>query len=175
MLKKFADGLIFGAGFGISLAVVWLIATSVLLPHAATSHMSSPPTSVTTVTESDGEQRELPAELFHELPIEEQIKAASVIALASYEPGEDGRMKAVLKEFLKKDPDVTFYYDLGDEHRPSSYYPKPNASRGDGVVIFFEGSPAMMRRAMSYSGDRIMTLGDMPMQLLRNKCSKESA
>jgi hypothetical protein len=175
MLKKFADGLVFGAGFGISLAVVWLIATAVLLPHAATSHMSPPPTSVTTTSEGDGETREMPTELFHELPIEEQIKASSVIALASYEPAEDGRMKAVLKEFLKKDADVTFYYELGDEYRPSSYYPKPNTSYGDGIVIFFEGSPAMMRRAMSYSGDRIMSLGDMPMKLLRNKCSKESA
>ena len=33
----------------------------------------------------------------------------------------------------------------------------------------------MMRRAMSYSGERIMSLGDMPMKLLRNKCSNESA
>ena len=175
MLKKFADGLVFGAGFGISLAIVWLIATAVLLPHAATSHMSPPVASLTTTHEGDGERGEPPAEFFHELPIEEQIKAASVIALASYEPAEDGRMKAVLKEFLKKDQDVTLYYELGDEYPPSSYYPKPNTRYGDGIVIFFEGSPAMMRRSMSYSGDRIMSLGDMPMKLLRNKCSKDSA
>ena len=140
MLKKLVDGLVFGAGFGISLALVWFIATSVLLPHAASSHKGPPPSSIARIGEDDSREVEPPEALFHELPIEEQIKAASVIALASYEPGDDGRMKAVLKEFLKKDPDVTFYYDLGDEYRSSSYYPKPGTSYGDGVVIFFEGS-----------------------------------
>ena len=176
MFKKFAEGLVFGAGFAISVAIVWTIATSVLLPFATTSRVSPPSRSITAFQEHDGEPApEVSEQPFHELPIEEQIAAASVIAVATYEPAEDGRMKAVLKEFLKKDSDVTIYYELGDELPESSYYPKPNTRYGDGVVIFFEGSPAMMRRSMSYSGDRIMTLGDMPMKLFRSKCGKESA
>jgi hypothetical protein len=110
---------------------------------------------------------------FHELPIEDQIEQASVIAIARYEPAKDGQMKAVLKEFLKKEEGTTFHYQIGDEYVRSSYYPKQGTSHGDGIVIFFEGSPATMRRTMTYSGDRIHTLGDMPLELFRDKCGKD--
>ena len=43
------------------------------------------------------------------------------------------------------------------------------AAMGDGEVVFFTGSPAMMQLAMSYSEDRIRGLGDMPLALLREK------
>jgi hypothetical protein len=60
-----------------------------------------------------------------------------------------------------------------DEYSAASYYPKQGTSHGDGIVIFFDGSPAMMRLSMSYSGDRIQSLGDMPLELLRAKCEKD--
>jgi ketosteroid isomerase-like protein len=48
MFKKFAEGLVFGAGFAISVAIVWTLATSVLLPFASTSRVS-PASRVTAV------------------------------------------------------------------------------------------------------------------------------
>jgi hypothetical protein len=169
MLKKFAEGLVFGAGFTISFIVLGLLGTSLMFSMMPTSRWSSSPV-VTTTTQQSDEKEERP---FYELPIEEQIEVASVIALARYEPAEDGRMKAVLKELLKKNEGTTFHYKIGDEYSPSSYYPKQGTSYGDGIVIFFEGSPAMMRSSMSYSGDRIHSLGDMPLELFRGKCGKD--
>lgn len=114
-----------------------------------------------------------PIEQFYELPIEEQIQDASLIAVTNYEQAPDGRMKAIITDILKKDPDTVSYYDIGDEHPSSSYYPSEGSSRGDGMIIFFTGSPAEMRLSMTYEGDRIRGLGDMPMALFRAKCNKQ--
>lgn len=109
---------------------------------------------------------------FHKLEIDDKIKQSSVIAIAKYETSKDGKMKAVIKEFLKKEANVTIYYEVGDELPSSSYYPVENMNRGDGVVIFFTGSPATMKMSMAYYGDRITGLGDIPMQLFRKKCDE---
>jgi len=121
------------------------------------------------------EVRETPAptKQFYTLPIEEKIQSASLIAVASYEQAPDGRMKAIITDILKKDPGTVSYYDIGDEYSSSSYYPNEKSSYGDGVIIFFTGSPATMKLSMTYEGDRIRGLGDMPMALFRAKCSKQ--
>lgn len=173
MLKKFAEGLVFGAGFTLSFVIIALFGASALFSTGFVSHRSTSSASVTKTDQIDEDDEKRPQ--FYELPIEEQIEEASIIALARYEPAEDGRMKAVLKEVLKKKAGTTFHYEVGDEYSPSSYYPKSGTSYGDGIVIFFEGSPAMMRRAIGYTGDRITGLGDMPIELFRDKCEKEDA
>jgi hypothetical protein len=174
MLRKFAEGLLFGAGFTISFVILVALGGSVLFGSMVpTSRWSASSGPVTTTQQIDEDEKK--SSPFYELPIEQQIEEASIIALARYEPAEDGRMRAVLKEILKQKDGVTFYYQLGDEYTPSSYYPKSGTSYGDGIVIFFEGSPAMMRRAISYSGNRITGLGDMPIELFRDKCEKEAA
>lgn len=109
---------------------------------------------------------------FHEMPIEQKIEHASLIAVAEFEEAEDGRMRAIIKEILKKAPGTVSYYDVGDEHPMSSFYPSSGRSRGDGLVLFFAGSPATMRLSMTYTGDRISSLGDMPLALLREKCQE---
>ena len=38
---------------------------------------------------------------FHELGVEEQIKASSAIALVEFKADADGRMRAVIQELLK--------------------------------------------------------------------------
>jgi hypothetical protein len=72
-------------------------------------------------------------------------------------------------------PGTTFYYEIGDEFPGSSFYPEGRTNYGDGLVIFFTGSPAMMRLSMTYSGDRIRSLGDLPLKLLREKCKEADA
>src|SRR5688572_25529893 len=108
---------------------------------------------------------------FHELPLEEQIRAASVIALVRYEPASGGKVKAVIKEFLKKDPGVELHYNIGDEYAHASHYAGGGSDHGDGVIVFFVGSPAEMRMSTTYSGDRIRGLGDIPLELFREKCT----
>ena len=163
MFKKFLEGLVFGGGFGISFLILWYFAAYVVTPMFFSSQMDRAFPQQAEVLHESGTP-------FHELKLEEQIKQASVIALAKYEPAPDGKMKAVIKEFLKKEPDATIYYNVSDEYAPSSYYPKKNTNYGDGLIMFFTGSPAMMRMSMSYTGDRIGGLGDLPLELLKQKC-----
>lgn len=183
MLKKFGEGLAFGAGFAISFVPIWYIAAYLIFPLFFPSQTEREPSGIpseigttnrlpsTPNTEATLE----PAVPFHELQIEDKIKQSSVIALAKYEPGPDGRMRAIIKEYLKKAPNVTIQYTIGDEFQSASYYPSEKTNRGDGVVIFFVGSPATMRMSMSFSGDRILSLGDMPIELFKKKCGAPDA
>jgi hypothetical protein len=171
MFKKFTDGLIFGAGFAISCMVLLFLAGFLILPMFMSKHIEYP----IGIEQSDVGAHSQPSIPFRDLGLEEKIRQASVIALAKYEPAHDGQMKAIIKEFLKKDPGVTIYYKIGDEHPSSNYYPKEGVGHGDGLVIFFTGSPANMKMSMSYSGDRIHSLGDIPVELFKKKCSEPDA
>ncbi len=173
MIRKFFEGLLIGLGFWLALLVVGGIAMYLLAsPQFSPIHPS--------VTFSQGElpptqvQKD-PGPQFHDLPIEKQIAMASVIALARFEPAVDGKMKAVFREFLKEVPDTTIYYSIGDEYPSASYYPSEGKVHGDGVVVFFVGSPADMRMSMTYTGDRIHSLGDIPLELFRKKCKTPEA
>ena len=178
MFKKFTDGLTFGAGFAVSFIALWYPFTAFIMPAVTKSHLERLSKDYPHITQSQPEfsisehqlypeESQLP---FHERNLDEQIKQSSVVALARYEPGSDGRVRAVIKEFLKKDPTTTIYYGIGDEYESASYYPEDNVNHGDGIVIFFTGSPATMKMSMTFSGERIRGLGDLPLELLREKC-----
>ena len=107
-------------------------------------------------------------ERFYDFPIEKQIEAASVIAIARYEK-EGEKLKCVISEILKHSPNTTFYFKVGDEYPQCSRYPKANESYGDGQLMFFVGSPAEFRYSTSFFGDRLSGLGEMPIELLRGK------
>lgn len=182
MLKKFLDGLVFGSGFAIAFVAIWFVAGYLITPKITASQISAINSQLDGTgaieTRSSLGSQEIPtvdSKPFHEMTLDDQIKHSSVIALARFERAPDGRMKAIIKEFLKKDPNVTVHYNLGDEYAHSSYYPKDNTRYGDGVIVFFVGSPATMRMSMSFSGDRIHGLGDLPLELLKQKCANPEA
>jgi hypothetical protein len=167
MTKRFLEGLALGAGF--ALAFLAVLATGLLVVPIT---FSSRPTVVEGPSASFSPPP-LPSQLspnFDDLPIEEQIKASSVIALARFEAAPDGKQKAIIREFLKKAPGTEIHYEVGGEYPRASHYPTEGRSHGDGVIIFFVGSPAEMRMSMSYHGDRITGLGDIPIELFRKKC-----
>lgn len=183
MFKKFTEGLVFGGGFGVSFIFLWYMAAYLIYPIFVTPHIQESVSKQISELESQippsmssrNVISDKPRIQFHELSLEEQIKTASVIAIAKYEKSSDGKMKAIIKEFFKKEPGTTIYYDIGDEYPGSSYFPKENTMYGDGVVIFFTGSPASMKMSMSYSGDRIHSLGDIPIELFKKKCEDPNA
>lgn len=182
MFKKFTEGLVFGSGFAISFTVLWYVAAYLITPMFVGSQIEQVNKQLSDFNEKTYSSIPSRPEAFresgipfHEQKLEEQIKNSSVIAIAKYEPASDGKMKAIIKEFLKKEPGVTLYYNVGDEYVSSSYYPKDNTSYGDGLVIFFTGSPATMRMSISYEGDRIRGLGDLPLELLKKKCKEPNA
>ena len=175
-MKRLLDGLLFGAGFAISFLLIWAAASYWVVPHLVASHVEQHGRfSVAPDAHFQTSRAEGLTKPFHELGVDDQIKQSTVIALARYEPGPDGKRKAVIKEFLKKEPGTTVYYNVGDEFADASYYPKDNTDHGDGVIIFFTGSPAEMAESMTYSGDRITGLGDLPVELFRTKCQRPSA
>ena len=90
--------------------------------------------------------------------------------MAVYEPSSDGKMKAIIKEFLKKKPGTIIYYQVGDEYPAASYYPQEGIEHGDGVIIFFTGSPAKMKMSVTFSDGRICGLSDIPIDLFKKKC-----
>ena len=103
---------------------------------------------------------------FYAWPLEKQIQSASVIALTRF--AQDGpRIKSTITEILKMAPDTTFNYRIGDEYARGSRYVRENTSYGDGEVIFFTGSPATMRYSSTYENDRLLGLGDLPIEILR--------
>lgn len=83
-------------------------------------------------------------------------------------------MKAVITEFLKKEPDAKVPYDIGDEYSRGSYYPKENVSRGEALLLFFRASPFPGTSSMAIYHDRIAGLNDMPMELFRKKVKESS-
>jgi hypothetical protein len=178
MFKKFIDGLAFGAGFSIAFIVLWVIVSFVIFPAYFESQLASTADpDIVFPDESEGtsfpEYSVDSGPPFYSLSIEEQIAEANAIALAKYEPADDGRMQAIIVEFLKLQPGTEIQYAVGDEYRGSSYYPSEDRNRGDGVVIFFTGSPATMELSTSVYGDRITGLNDIPLALFREKCAND--
>jgi hypothetical protein len=181
MFKRFTDGLIFGAGFAVAFIAIWYVAAYTLYPmiissatQVANRELADFGSTIPSDSPSPQIKRE-PSKPFYELSAEELIKNSSVIALATYEKASDGKMKAIIKEFLKKEPDAKIYYNIGDEYPSSSYYPSADRFRGDGVVLFFTGSPTRMGLSTTYTGDRISGLSDIPVKLFRKKCKEPNA
>lgn len=171
MFRKLLEGFVFGVGFTAALILVAVLVMPQLMPISFRSSDRPAPIAserISAVPPPD-------ALGFHDLPVEEQIKRSSAIALARFEPAPDGKMKAVIREFLKKDPNTVIHYKVGDEFAAGSFYPSETRSHGDGEVIFFVGSPAAMRMSMTYSGDRIHGLADIPIELFRKKCAAPDA
>ena len=133
MFKKFVDGLAFGAGFSIAFVALWMVVTIFIYPVYLESQMADL-ADTEMVFPDDGDNTSLtihPAnggEPFYSLSIEEQIAKSSAIALAKYEPASDGRMQAIIVEYLKLQPGTETRYKVGDEYRGSSYYPNEDRS-----------------------------------------------
>ena len=159
MLKRFFGGLFAGAGFAVGIVLIGVFALGLWRPFGVAPFLPS-------IGTPSGYTPN-----FHELPIEEQIQKSSVIALARFERGPDGSQKAIITEVLKQTPGTVFYYKIGDEYPEGRHYPTQRERLSDGLIIFFEGSPANTRMSMTYSGERIRSLGDMPLALLREKCA----
>lgn len=111
---------------------------------------------------------------FYNWPLEKQIGAASVIAVGKMKL-EDNIYKCIIAEILKQSPNTTFYYKVGDEYRQGNHAAKPGNDYGDGQLLFFVGSPAEFRYSVSFSGDRVTALGDMPLDVLRQMIHKQNA
>jgi hypothetical protein len=103
---------------------------------------------------------------FERMSLQKQIQTSTVIVLSKWEKSGNFN-KCIITDILKHEPGVQFEYQVGDEFRPASLPNRQNTDYGDGQVIFFDGSPARLRYATSYSAGRIDALGGLSVDSLR--------
>jgi hypothetical protein len=105
---------------------------------------------------------------FHARPPEEKIKRASAILLTRLEKDGD-RHREIVAEILKRKPGVRLYYKVGDEYEMLSHAPTPECTgcEGQGSIVFMIGNPATMVSSVTYDGDRLRSMGDIPLDEIR--------
>lgn len=173
MLNKFISGLLIGLGISISFVVVISLYFSFVVPGILDTQKISIP----------GEVVALPTgvdypyiENFHELPLDDKIANSTAIIVTEISKNENGIYESRVSEILKKRDGVDLYYELGDvydDYSDYSRYEEMNAQIPKGFIVFMAGNPARMRFSTSYSGgERISSLGDIPMVLFREKCER---
>src|SRR5574340_920827 len=75
--------------------------------------------------------------------VEAKISQSTVILLTENRQ-DQGKLKAVIKEILKRKDGTEFNYAVGDDFPELSITPKEQVSYGEGAVVLLAGSPAMM-------------------------------
>lgn len=172
MFNKFVSGLVVGLGFSIALVTVITAWVVLVIPHVVES---GPMTVYQSSTTTSTDKNSFHIEKFGELPLDEMIANATVILRTEIRKNEQGRYQSVIKEILKQQDGVDFYYKVGDvynDHSDYNNYEERRITIPNGFIVFMTGSPATMRYSVSYSeNERISGLGDLPLVLLREKCA----
>lgn len=172
LIKKFISGLVFGFGFSIAVMIAVTIWINVVVPievqrGSSVSHGSSRSVTI----EPDNKYPLI--ENFSDLSLDQKIEHASAILITSISKGADGSYESRVSEILKKPDDVSLYYKIGDEfdhHMAYEKYESEGMSVPKGFIVFMNGNPATEKYSMSYSGERIRSLGDITMEQFREKC-----
>jgi hypothetical protein len=105
---------------------------------------------------------------FHARPVEEKIRRATAILVTRVEKTAVAPRELVA-EIVKLKPGVRLYYKVGDEfERPSHLTSGACEDCGDrGRVVFMLGNPATMAYAVTFQGDRLAALGNLPLAEFR--------
>jgi hypothetical protein len=164
MHQVFLRGLVFGLGLSISLAAAYGV-------YRVFRGFTLNPTPIESTVPLQSAELDRVEPEFTDLSVEERISKSSVIFVARFEEAEDGRLKAVISEVLKKKDDAAFPFAVGDEYPRASIYPEAGVDYGTGVAVFLVGPDASFTSSVSIHTDRVFGLGDMPLELLRKKCS----
>lgn len=175
MFNKFLSGLVIGLGFSISFVIVVSLYLKFMVPNQFSTQRMP-------ITSESGAQlirNEFPyIDNFHELPLDEKIANSTAIIVTKIEKNQDGIYESKVAEVLKQQEGVELYYspgDIYDDYNDYNSFGDKNWKVPHGFIVFMGGNPAQMQYSTSYSGgDRISSLGDIPMALLREKCEKPS-
>lgn len=101
------------------------------------------------------------------LTLEQKVKRASLILITENKQ-ENGKIRSIIKEELKRTPKTEFHYSVGDEYSPASILqPKADTRYGDGALVLFQGSPAMNHGSYAIYDGRIPGLGEIPVSKVR--------
>jgi len=171
MLNKLVSGMVWGFGFSLSLAVVFTIWLNYLIPFSTTTEPMTTTLPKSVTIPFDDEHPFI--ENFSDLPLDDKISNSTAIVVTNISKIESGAYEQRITEILKKKDDVEFYYQVGDlydDHSDYNRYETEGMFIPKGFIVFMGGSPARMMYSVSYSGDRIGSLGGISMELLRQKC-----
>jgi len=167
-VKKLFSGILFGLGFSISCLGVYTLWILWVVPLTFSSEDWT--TSSYSTSQADEESFEY-IENFHELPLDEKIEKSTAILVTETSKGRDGKYVSRVVEVLKKEDGVDMYYKQGDLYDDHPSYEGNDEFVPGGYIVFMGGNPASMRYSVSYSGDRIRSLGGISLALLRDKCA----
>jgi len=151
--KNFPKGLVFGAGFFI--AVIACFYTYIYFVSDSTVSITNPLSNID----------------WHESSVENRIKTSSVILLVEFVKDSNSDLVPIVDEFLKKDKDVTFYYQKGDIYLPLSKTFYEHAHEGKKILLLFVGANAQNMSSMSVFNDTVGGLGDIPISKIRQMVS----
>lgn len=176
MLNKFISGIVFGAGFSLSFVTIYTVWMVWAVPAVFNYSAVNTESVVSQTNDSDGLPQytdDLSSYIkdFDKLTVDDKIKNSTAILLTEYMIDDEGNYINSVVEILKQESGVELYYQIGDKYETYGNYEIDDEYRPKGYIVFMGGNPATMRFSVSYSGDRISGLSDIPLALLRNKCS----
>jgi hypothetical protein len=149
----FKKGLVFGAGFSISvLCAVYIFMFS--------GYFESK-----TIEKSHLEK----IISLENKTLEEQINLATAIYVTKYEESNSDFVKCVVTEVLKSSNKEGENYKVGDLYNEQGYYKGGNVVYGDGVIVFYFGNHGSQKSSYSYSENRVGGLNGITLELLREK------
>lgn len=162
----FKKGLMFGAGFTVAAIIVGYV--FVFLFGGVIFQTGQPPTGPSSYTTYGSNSLEGKT-------LEKKIDISTAIFITKFNETENGFVTAVVTEVLKSSPGVNLKYTAGDIYPNASYYKEDSVRHGDGVIIFYSGTPGRQQQTYNYSNGRIGGLNNMPLDLFKNMVSGPNA
>lgn len=178
MLRKFIEGIFYGLGFTFafflitSLWLMYLAPTLLISEKKSVSDFSSEIKKVEPLHNSTSNSL---VDGFYKLSVDEKIGQSTAIIITKITKDENGRYESHVKEILKQGKNVELYYEVGDKYQDHNYYSDETIGEQlvpDGFIVFMDGNPAKMRYSVSFSGERIDSLGSIPIILFKKKCEE---
>lgn len=153
MIKTFIKGLVFGAGFSISVLIIFFFAKELLIKNMEDK---------STIPASHSSE-------WHQLSNDEQLKKATAIALIRYSDSKDGS-KIAFVEKIYTDKSIKLDLKPGDPYSNLRYYPRKDSFRErTGVLVLFRDSPPIEQSTLYLYDDRVAAYGDMPIDIAIQK------
>jgi hypothetical protein len=155
MFKTFIRGIVFGAGFSISLIIIMFIAKEILINDLESKY--------------DNPTFQSNYEEWHKLSDDEQLKKATAIAIIRYSDSEEGSKIGTVEQ-IYTDDSVTLNIKVGDSYPSLKYYPRGDSLRErSGVLVVFRDSPPIEQSTLYLYDDRVAAYGDMPVEIAIKK------
>jgi hypothetical protein len=147
MIKLLFKGLLFGAGFIISIVIALFVTNKYF--------------------EKDIEERNKQLSSFRELTVNQRINTSEKLFVINYQQSDTKKRIASIAKILIKNEDATREYSEGDLFSQSDYYPLSDLeNRSATVLLFINDDDDHPAATWHVYNDVIPALGNMPLELM---------